>query len=200
MASSDLLRGAWARYVVVVVGLAAAVLVCSIALWPTGCGVGRRPASALLETSAPPDPASLAGCYALTVGAWNPVLDLGGDEAVIEVPPRMELTLEERGGELVMRPTSGAPGGQYGRSYWRVLSSRTLLLVWSNGHGGVTAKLRLIGDGPFRGRAKTFWDFPRRSQVTRVRAARTACVASRVPTSPAARGRRRPDALRAAQR
>ena len=130
-------------------------------------------------TPTPQDAAPYVGCYQLTLGPWEPKLDLGPDEAYVSMPSAIRLSDEigrqgfERG-RFLLRDLPGDRPGKGPPSYWRIEGKGQIVLVWTDGFTVVKAELSRR-KSELRGRAETHWDFPREIQRRDVTATPMPC-------------------------
>jgi hypothetical protein len=149
-------------------------LLCSIVLFTLGVSTA---------VAAQPNPVTtlaIAGCYAVTLGAWDPLEDLGEDAPFIEVPPLLEVQGSRSAwflnrGRVVVRLARGEREARHkdrwpGSGRWEVVEDNELRLFWGAGspYSGVHMRLHPDADG-LHGVATTFWDFlghePQRADV-----------------------------------
>ena len=124
-------------------------------------------------------PESIQGCYDLTLSAWRPDLNLGEDAVFITPPQRIELFAEKgtKGWEsegYIARAAPGVKPSVHRGAYWLPKSSQDIEIVWTTGFSGLTMDLRIDAIG-LRGKAKSFWDFPRKQQTADVVAHKVDC-------------------------
>jgi hypothetical protein len=124
-------------------------------------------------------PESVQGCYQLDMTPWTPDLKLGEDAKFVTPPKRIRLSLERgtKGFEtegFILRPASGEKPSIHGSSYWKPDRSDSIILVWTTGFSGLGIRLHLE-DGKLRGLARTFWDFDRKEQKSKVVAEKIVC-------------------------
>jgi hypothetical protein len=123
-------------------------------------------------------PEQVQGCYELGVLNWHP--ELKGEDAKFIAPPTRIQILAERGtnghenGEYLVRPAPGVSPSIHRASFWRPVGPKTIEIVWTTGLSGLTMKLNLQGEA-LKGKAKAFWDFPRRGQSAPIQAAKVDC-------------------------
>jgi hypothetical protein len=123
-------------------------------------------------------PENVQGCYELGVLKWDP--ELKGEDAVFIAPPARIQILAERGtkgfenGKYLVRPAPGVPPSIHRASFWKPVGPKTIEIVWTTGFSGLTMKLSLEGD-TLKGKASTFWDFPRGGQTAPVVAPKVDC-------------------------
>lgn len=173
------IRNAWVGYIVVLTSLLVLVFAAVVGTWPVAWDAV---VDALLLPNWRPSPwpvappaEALAGCYVVSFGEWVPKEDLGSDSGFVTAPQNIELTTEpNKYGTLTVRPAPGSGGTLHRFATWRVTPKGTVVLAWSTGFSGLTAELGPTAGG-LRGRAKTFWDFPRGAQVASVSARRIGC-------------------------
>ena len=136
----------------------------------------------LRATPITPNPqaaAPYAGCYRLTLGPWEPDLDLGGEAIFVAMPSSIRLS-DEIGregfekGRFLLRDLPGGRPGKGPPSYWRIEAKNEIVLVWTDGFTVVKAELSR-GKNGLRGRAETHWDFPRPVQRRDVTATPMPC-------------------------
>ncbi len=126
-------------------------------------------------------PESVRGCYDLNLSDWRPRLNLGEDQELIAPPTRIWLSSEQgsqglEGRGYLLRPAPGERPSVHSWSYW-VLEKGDVGLVWTNGFSGLTMKLHPVGtEMTLKGKAETYWDFPRATQTADVTAQRVSCV------------------------
>ena len=129
--------------------------------------------------SSPPDPLSVAGCYTLKLGAWQPRVELGGDEAFITPPSHVELraTKGTEGwskGHYTLLPAFGGTALHSGM-FWHFTKGRDIQLEFTTGYCGLTMALHRVGEN-LSGSAESFWDdFRRPHQTAKVVATRVPC-------------------------
>jgi hypothetical protein len=129
-------------------------------------------------------PEAISGCYELGALNWRPDLRLGEDAEFITPPRRIEILAEhgtkgfEQNGYLV-RPAPGVPRSIHRGSYWVPKGPNAVEVVWTTGFSGLSMHLNLEGE-TLRGKATTFWDFPRRTQTAEVVAHKVDCGKDRV--------------------
>ena len=117
----------------------------------------------------PEQAAPYVGCYKLTLGPWEPKVDLGGDEDFVAMPEAIRLSDEigqqgfQRGRFLLRSLPAGSGGGRIPPSYWRLEGKDNVVLVWTDGFTSIKAELKRTKSG-LRGRAEVNWDFPREIQ------------------------------------
>lgn len=127
------------------------------------------------------NPGTVQGCYELGTLNWRPDLKLDKDEAVFITPPqRIELLAErgtegkERNGYLV-RPAPGVTRSVHSSTYWMPSGPKGIEIVFTTGTSGLEMQLT-VRDEMLQGKAKTFWDFPRRRQTAHIIAHRINCT------------------------
>jgi hypothetical protein len=109
-----------------------------------------------------PDPAVVAGCYRLTLGAWSPPLRAQDWPASQTPPQRFELDTTAlplwlpKDTVWAVRPASLVPRARMPAT-WRYISSDSIAIVWSTGFTGVHLGLRIVRD-TLQGLATTFHD------------------------------------------
>lgn len=124
-------------------------------------------------------PENIQGCYELTLSPWRPDLRLGGDAVFITPPNRIQF-LAERGTKgweaegYVVKPALGVKPSIHRGSYWLPKSPQSIEVVWTTGFSGLTMVLKINGTD-LRGKAKSFWDFPRKEQTADVVAHKVDC-------------------------
>jgi hypothetical protein len=125
-------------------------------------------------------PTAAVGCYAVKMGAWEPVVSLGADTIETIPPARIELLADTvtsgRGrGAWIIRPAPGA-GASYHRfvSFYRPAPADSLDLTWTTGFSGLRMRVARSGT-ELVGWAQTFWDFERTRQRAPVRLIREPC-------------------------
>ena len=128
------------------------------------------------------DPARVAGCYEFRIGAWKPSLRLGADAQFVTPPGRIQLELKSvehpwiEGSRRVLQ----IPGGQpsiHERGEWSVVGRGEVNILWTTGFSGLRVTLQ-EETGGLRGKARTFWDFHRRTQAADVIAEKVPCPSS----------------------
>jgi hypothetical protein len=136
-----------------------AVLLCSL-----GCrqASSRSPVNNTQETLGP---ASVQGCYELTLSAWRPTLSLGSDERELTLPPKIQLfgVRGTKGWETegyVVKPAPGIEDAVHRESYWNTKGPRSIEIVWTSGFSGVVMSLKVDAAG-LSGQAKSFSDSDR---------------------------------------
>jgi hypothetical protein len=136
------------------------------------------PSASSAET---PDVSSPAGCYAISLGQWDPHMELGADAKFSEPPTRVRLSTTEisaqqgfQGKRFILEPAPGVQRTVHGRAYWTVRDTGEVYLVWSTGFSGLTAMVKANSNG-FEGKAETFWDFPRAKQTAGIRLSKVPC-------------------------
>ncbi len=123
---------------------------------------------------------AVQGCYEFETLIWRPDLRLGEDKEFITPPPRIQIFAEhgtvgfEQDGYL-LRPAPGVPRSIHRGSYWVPKGPNTIEAVWTTGFSGLFMRLSIEGE-TLRGKATTFWDFPRRKQTADVVAHKVDCV------------------------
>src|SRR6266404_1404423 len=129
------------------------------------------------------EPASIQGCYELTLSAWRPNLNFG-EEAVFLTPPHRIQLFAERGTQgweskgYVVKPAPGTEPSIHRGSYWLPKSSHSIEIVWTTGFSGLVMSLKIEGID-LRGEAKGFWDFPRGRQTAEVTTRKVECQSAR---------------------
>jgi hypothetical protein len=124
-------------------------------------------------------PEMIQGCYELGTLTWHPDLKLGEDMEFITPPRRIEILAEhgskgfEQNGYLV-RPAPGVPRSIHRASYWVPNGPNTIEVIWTTGHSGLFMRLKVESE-TLRGKATSFWDFPRRKQTADVVAHKVDC-------------------------
>ena len=122
---------------------------------------------------------NIQGCYELTLSAWRPNLNLGQDAVFLTPPHRIQL-LAARGTQgwesegYVVKPAPGVAPSIHRGSYWSPKSSQSIEIVWTTGFSGLVMILKREGTD-LRGKARSFWDFPRRKQEADVTARKVEC-------------------------
>jgi hypothetical protein len=112
----------------------------------------------------------IAGCYALTLGAWTPPQTLGD---TLPVPSRIELSIEPHsrlyiGFRLVARTPGSSPQTDKYPAGWSTIGNDSLQLrLWSNGSGSLALFLRSAPDSALRGTARLFAGPERRDDTGR---------------------------------
>lgn len=124
-------------------------------------------------------PETIQGCYELGVLKWQPDLKLGEDAIFITPPSRIQLLAEhgtkgfENRGYLV-RPAPGTSPSIHRNSYWNPTGAKTLEIAWTTRFSGLTMKLSVEGE-TLKGKAESFWDFPRPRQTAHISAPKVDC-------------------------
>jgi hypothetical protein len=124
-------------------------------------------------------PENIQGCYELTLSAWRPNLNLGGDAVFVTPPHRIQL-FAERGTQgwesegYVVKPAPGVAPSIHRGSYWSPKDSQSIEIVWTTGFSGLAMILKIEGTD-LRGEARSFWDFSRRQQKADVTARKVEC-------------------------
>jgi hypothetical protein len=124
-------------------------------------------------------PETIQGCYELGTLTWRPDLKLGEDGEFITPPSRIQI-LAERGNKgfeqegYLVRPASGVPRSIHRASYWVPKGPNTIEIIWTTGFSGLTMRLDHEGE-TLKGKATSFWDFPRRKQTADVVAHKVDC-------------------------
>lgn len=153
-----------------------AVLLCSL-----GCrqASSRSPVNNTQETL---DPASVQGCYELTLSAWRPTLNLGDDERELTPPSKIQLfgVRGSKGWETagyVVKPAPGVEDAVHRESYWNPKGPRSIEIVWTSGFSGIVMSLKVDAAG-LSGQAKSFSDSDRQQiQTADVVARKLDCTA-----------------------
>ena len=122
----------------------------------------------------------LVGCYQLSLGPWEPKLELGRDAIFVSMPDGIRLYADQGkdGFEKEGRILRALPGGNSGKgppSFWRLKSENQVELIWTNGFTSVRAVLARE-KSVLKGIAETHWDFPRQVQKRSVTATPVACA------------------------
>lgn len=139
---------------------------------PLPSGFGNKPSKLI-------SPEAVQGCYELGVLKWHPAWK--GDDLVFITPPARIQILAEKGtkmfenGQYLVRPAPGFPASIHRASYWKPVGAKTIEIIWTTGFSGLTMKLNLEGD-TLKGKAETFWDFPRRGQTAPIAAPKVDCT------------------------
>jgi hypothetical protein len=124
-------------------------------------------------------PERIQGCYELTLSPWRPDLNLGEDAVFITPPHRIQL-LTERGTEgweqegFIAKPAPGVKASVHRGSWWLPKSSDSIGIWWTTGYSGLRMVLKIDGTD-LRGKATSFWDFPRKRQTADVTAHKVDC-------------------------
>lgn len=122
---------------------------------------------------------NIQGCYELTLSPWQPNLRLGEDSQFI-TPPHRVLLVAERGTQgwekdgYIVKPAPGVQPSIHRGSYWLLRNEQSIEIVWTTGFSGLSMDLKVEGD-VMRGKAKSFWDFPRKQQRADVVARKVDC-------------------------
>jgi hypothetical protein len=127
-------------------------------------------------------PEKIQGCYELTLSDWRPNLKLGEDAMFITPPHRVQLFAERgtKGWEAegyIVKPAPGVAASIHRGSYWLPKGPQSIEIVWTTGYSGLVMGLKLEG-GDLRGKAQTFWDYPRKKQTADVIARKVDCQES----------------------
>jgi hypothetical protein len=118
-------------------------------------------------------PEIIQGCYELGALNWKPDLQLDKDEAAFIIPPERIELLAKRGTEgrekngYLVRPASGVTQSVHRSTYWMPTGPNTIEVVFTTGTSGLSMKLRVEGE-TLKGKAKSHWDFLRRSQTAQL--------------------------------
>lgn len=118
-------------------------------------------------------PETIQGCYELGALNWKPDLQLDKDEAVFVTPPERIELLAKRGNEgrekngYLVRPAPGVTQSVHRSTYWMPTGPKRIEIVFTTGTSGLEMQLTAQGE-TLQGKAKTFWDFLRRSQTAQV--------------------------------
>lgn len=108
-------------------------------------------------------PGSFVGCYVVQLEAWTPALMEGN--RLYQLPPDTVHLTNETGidtgspierGRLLARPV--IPHGRTPSAFWTQEDSRSVQVMWTNGHAGVRLDLAPDGDGELVGEAEAFTD------------------------------------------
>jgi hypothetical protein len=124
-------------------------------------------------------PEIIQGCYELGTLNWRPDLKLGEDAEFITPPRRIQISAEHGGkgfeqDSYLVQPAPGVPRSIHRASYWVPKGANAIEVVWTTGFSGLSMNLNLEGE-TLRGKATTFWDFPRRKQTAEVVAPKVDC-------------------------
>jgi hypothetical protein len=124
-------------------------------------------------------PENIKGCYELTLSDWLQDLKLGEDTVFITPPHRIQLFAERgtKGWEAegyIVKAAPGARASVHRGSFWLPKGPKSIEIVWTTGFSGLGMGLTLEED-ELHGKAKTFWDFPRREQTADVVARKVDC-------------------------
>ena len=124
-------------------------------------------------------PENIQGCYELTLSEWRPKLNIGEDAEFISPPHRVQLFAERgtKGWEAegyIVRPAPGVAASIHRGSYWLPKKDQSIEIVWTTGFSGLAMGLKLE-NGELHGKAKSFWDFPRKKQTADVIARKVDC-------------------------
>jgi hypothetical protein len=125
-------------------------------------------------------PEVVQGCYEFGTLRWRPDLRLGEDLEFITPPSRIHILADHGNGGFeqqgyLVRPAPGVPRSIHRASYWTPKGPSAIEVVWTTGFSGLEMSLNLEG-GTLRGKATSFWDFPRRKQSADVVAQKVDCV------------------------
>ena len=118
-------------------------------------------------------PEAVRGCYELGALNWKPDLHLDKDEAQFITPPERIELLAERGTEgkekigYLVRPAPGFSKSIHSASYWQSTGPTTIEVVFTTGTSGLFMELQTDGN-TLRGKAKTHWDFRRKTQTAQI--------------------------------
>jgi hypothetical protein len=119
-------------------------------------------------------PEHIQGCYELTLSPWQPNLHISEDyEFIVQL-------LAERGTQgweqhgYIVKPAPGVPPSIHRGSYWLPKKEHWIEIVWTTGSSGLVMGLKVEGD-VMRGEARSFWDFPRKTQKAAVVARKVDC-------------------------
>lgn len=125
----------------------------------------------------------LAGCYALTVGAWS---DERAPGSYVTIPSRIRLDtarVDRHQPDTLGSPRRAVAGDERelkGRPAWSPVGRDSLqVLAWANGTSAVHLFLRRRAAGRLEGIARFFWDVIYRDPVTK------RWLWERYPTAPA---------------
>jgi hypothetical protein len=124
-------------------------------------------------------PESIQGCYELTLSPWRPDLNLREDVVFITPPHRIQLfaVTGTKGWEaerFIVKPAPGVKPSIHRGSWWLPKSSDSIGIWWTTGFSGLIMNLKIAGSG-LRGKATSFWDFPRKQQTADVVAQKVDC-------------------------
>ena len=124
-------------------------------------------------------PKGVAGCWAVSLGLWQPRMNLGEDTIYSTPPSRIEIVptkgtegFERRGWRVV--PAPGTNRSVHRFAYMMPLTTDSVRIAWTTGFSGLTMRLEVKGDS-LRGKAQTFWDFDRAHQTADATLTRVAC-------------------------
>jgi hypothetical protein len=119
--------------------------------------------------------AERTGCYRVSLGTWEPAIELGRDAEYLVPPAAIELTNhpESPFGGLAT-PLAGAPPTMQTVGMWGLQQDGTVAMNWSTGLVGFTMKLKLESND-LRGEAESYWDSGRESQAAQVFMKRVPC-------------------------
>lgn len=125
------------------------------------------------------------GCYEIEMTPWRPKLDLGLDSVFITPPHRIRLDTVRSESPFTRDALRVVPIPWTCRDrlspceplgIWQPLNDHELGIVWTNGFSGFGAELR-VKKNRLEGTARTFWDFPRREQSSKIIARSIECLA-----------------------
>ena len=127
---------------------------------------------------------SVAGCYELSLGEWEPPLREtapgSGNETILIAPSRVQLSLEPSGslnGITVRRIHALSALSEERATVWFQHGPSAVTLVFTNGFSGLTLELYKRGED-LAGSATSFWDFPLPKQTAAAEARRIVCPAA----------------------
>jgi hypothetical protein len=112
----------------------------------------------------PIEPSELAGCWALTLGAWGPESYSPGVLAPLTPPMRLRLSLDpirEKGGaqsfEVLPMAEALETRTEYKLGSWKPTGSSEITVLWGRGKGWTTITLKGTPN-ELRGELRTFSD------------------------------------------
>lgn len=127
------------------------------------------------ESTSEPAFEEAAGCYDLTLGAWN-----GQADEVLVLPQTIELRDElgtdgmENGRRLV-RPFPDTDNRSYPWAFWEPLASDSIRVIWSTGFTGIGMRVARRPSG-YTGLAESFLDYPGNTAQAPVTLERRVCT------------------------
>jgi HEAT repeat protein len=121
-------------------------------------------------------------CFRLALSPWQEPLALGEDTVFTTLPAfvrfstvKYERRTVDESPSLRVEPALGHSYSIHGPGAW-LPQADSSEVIWSTGFSGVTMKLGVVNDS-LRGVARTFWDFPRDGQTSRVLGIPVHCAA-----------------------
>lgn len=162
----------------------------AVLLWLVGCILLNATLSVAAKQTSPQGPSeqekqsvkpeTVHGCYELTLSKWRPTVQLGEEDAREITPPSSIQLISELGTQgweanrYVVKPAPGVAASVHRGSYWLPKGPHSIEIVWTTGFSGLVMGLRVEGD-ELLGKAKSFWDFPRKKQTADVVARKVEC-------------------------